>query len=117
MNQEDFLQFFLPDDILADFKVMDITTSKSGDNTVMRVQLDEKLRCPDNYSEGDLQSKGFLKPVCICDFPVRDKAVTLIIRRRVWVNKKGETKTNSYDLIHDGTRYTKGFADFLKERD
>lgn len=59
---------------------------------------------------------GFYEPSKVRDFPLRDKRVTLLIRRRRWVDE-GTWKSvgNSYELTADGTRHSVEFAAFLKE--
>ena len=50
------------------------------------------------------------------DFPLRDKRVTLIIRRRRWVDEQtGKSVGNKYSITTEGTRHTLEFAAFLKE--
>ena len=63
------------------------------------------------------ESKGFLNPVTIRDFPLRDKAVDLVVRRRRWINRQtNESFTAPYDEFKaEGVRYSKEFAAFLKE--
>ena len=64
----------------------------------------------------DLESKGFTDPVHLHDFPIRDHQVLLRVRRRKWRDKTtGETYTRDWDIKHEGTRYTKEFAAFLKK--
>lgn len=51
------------------------------------------------------------------DFPIRDKAVNLIVRRRRWLDlHTAKCFTLPYDDIKsENTRYSKEFAAFLKE--
>ena len=63
-----------------------------------------------------VESKGFLSPITIQDFPVRFKKVTLKVRRRKWYDSTTkEYLSNKYDLLAKGTHYSKEFAAFLKE--
>ena len=65
----------------------------------------------------NIESKGFLSPVTVRDFPIRDKAVDLIVRRRRWKDlRTGKCFTAPYDDVREeGTRYSKEFAAFLKD--
>ncbi len=81
----------------------------------MYIHLDEKMNYPENYAQNTLKSKGFSRPCNIYDFPVRDKAVILVIRRRVWTDEQGKILANNYEFCSEGTRYTKEFGAFLKE--
>ena len=59
---------------------------------------------------------GFYEASKVRDFPLRDKRVTLLIKRRRWVDEStGKSVGNSYDLTADGTRHSVEFAAFLKE--
>jgi transposase len=50
----------------------------------------------------------------IKDFPLRDKKVVLHVRRRRWVDDAGKSYSRCWDLVAEGTRYSKEFAFFLK---
>jgi hypothetical protein len=70
---------------------------------------------PEEYSGEDMESKGFHKACEIKDFPLRDKALYLQVRRRRWLNKEtGEAVSRNWNLVAEGTHYTQGFASFLK---
>lgn len=59
---------------------------------------------------------GFYEASRVRDFPLRDKKVTLLIRRRRWLDEAtGRSVGNRYDLTADGTRHSVEFAAFLKE--
>ena len=68
------------------------------------------------YKENpEIESKGFCEAVTIRDFPIRDKGVDLIVRRRKWYDKQNNRYfSDSYDLKAEETRYSKEFAAFLK---
>ncbi|GAE17169.1 ISAon1 family transposase N-terminal region protein [Bacteroides pyogenes] len=70
-------QLLLPSDILLKFKEVRI----EEDNSLIRIYLDEMLM--DSYKKNsDLESKVFREAVVIRDFPIRNKGVDLIVRRR-----------------------------------
>ena len=86
------------------------------DDKTMDVHLDELNQTPKEYSSEKLISKGFREPVVIQDFPIRERAVYLHVRQRKWlVESTGKVVTKDWDLAAKGSRYTKGFANFLKE--
>lgn len=103
-------QLLLPSDILLNFEVVHV----EEDSSLIRIHLDELLK--ESYKNNpDLESKGFRDAVVIRDFPIRDKGVDLIVRRRRWYEKSsGRYFSESYDLKAEGTRYSKEFAAFLK---
>ena len=80
----------------------------------LHMYLDER----DNRTEEmqDLRPNGFTEETVISDFPVRDKKLTLHIRRRRWLTPEGKSVIlNMYPLVAEGTRYSAEFAAFLKE--
>lgn len=102
----------LPSNILSRFALVKV---ESTDDTIS-IHLDEKI--PSDYqSNPTIESKGFLSPVTVRDFPIRDKAVNLIVRRRRWLDlHTSKCFTLPYDDIKsENTRYSKEFAAFLKE--
>ena len=63
----------------------------------------------------NIESKGFCDAVTVRDFPIRDKGVDLIVRRRKWYNRHDNRYfSDAYGLKAEGTRYSKEFAAFLK---
>lgn len=113
MNNQGLLalaQLILPSEILSNFEVVRVEEESS----LIRIYLDESVKA--GYKENpDIESKGFCEAVTIRDFPIRDKGVDLIVRRRRWYDKqKNRYFSDSYDLKAEGTRYSKEFAAFLK---
>ena len=77
----------------------------------MDEKMDKRLCEDSNY-----ESKGFLSPVSVTDFPIRDHKVILLIRRRRWTDKRnGCSFVLPVEVAAEGTRYSKEFAAFLKE--
>ena len=115
--ETELLQEFLPEFLLTHFEVVkffklsNIATKKME----FEIYLDERNDLPPGYSKDDYESKGFLPSTRIQDFPIRGKAVYLIIRRRRWRHKQtGREITNDYSFIAKGSRLTKEISDFLK---
>ena len=62
------------------------------------------------------ESKGFIPPVSVTDFPIRDHKVLLVLRRRKWIDiRTGKSFILSLKITAEGTRYPNEFAAFLKE--
>ena len=62
------------------------------------------------------ESKGFIAPVEVTDFPICDHKVVLLLRRRRWVDTRTvKSFILPLKVTSDGTRYSKEFAAFLKE--
>lgn len=113
MNNEGLLalaQLILPSEILLSFEVVRVEEEAS----LIRIHLDEAVKS--EYRENpNMESKGFCDAVTIRDFPIRDKGVDLIVRRRRWYDKKNNRYfSDTYHLKAEGTRYSKEFAAFLK---
>lgn len=108
---QNLVKLLLPTEI---FDYFEITNLVIEDNSVA-VFLDEQDIKPVAYSRQKLTSKGFHPESIIQDFPIRNKAVFLHVRRRRWlVESTGEVVSRDWDSVAEGTRYTKSFADFLK---
>ena len=105
------LSLLLPEGVLDYFKIVDIVTEEKN----IHVHLEELDIKPVEYQDEKLTSKGFRAPVTIQDFPLRNKAVYLHIRRRRWkVESNGDIISRDWNLVASGTRLTSEFASFLK---
>lgn len=104
-------QIVLPIEVLESF---DITQVDSTD-TEIHIHLDEKMY-DSLRSDVHFESKGFIPPVSITDFPIRDHRVILLLRRRKWLDiRTGKSFILPLEIAAAGTRYSKEFAAFLKE--
>ncbi len=75
----------------------------------------EKNELPIGYNKLNYESKGFYPAKTIQDFPIRGKAVYLVIKRRRWREKQNRTEIKSdYSFIADGSKSTLELSDFLK---
>lgn len=105
------IKALLPTEIFDYFEIVKVDL----DTKVIDVHLDELNLPPEEYSKDKLSSKGFHDPTVFQDFPIRDKAVYLHVRRRKWlVKSNGKVISRQWDLSAKGSRYTKDFATFLK---
>jgi len=108
----DLARYILPEEIFAFF----ILNRVEEEGNKLHFYLEEKNVLPEEYSGEDMESKGFHKESVIKDFPLREKALYLHVRRRRWLNKSsGEVVSRDWNLVSAGTHYTQGFASFLKE--
>ncbi len=109
---EELLKLSLPSEIFNFFEVSDLQDSEDR----IDLYLSELNITPEEYSESKLTSKGFLSPIIIQDFPIREKAFYLHLKRRRWkVESTDKIISRNWEAVAKGTRYTKGFAAFLKE--
>jgi len=110
-HYEELVKLLLPQEIFEYFEITNLIVSLD----TLRVYLDEQDNRPEAFTKHKLTSKGFHSEVVIQDFPLREKAVFLHIRRRRWLNEDiGKVVSRDWDSVAKGTRYTKSFADFLK---
>ena len=79
----------------------------------LHLYLDERAIKPKGRE--DLLPNGFFEESCVNDFPIREYRTILHIRRRRWKDADGKSFSRDWDLIAQGTRFSKEFAIFLKE--
>jgi len=110
-HYKELVKLLLPEEIFDYFEI----TNMDVQSRSVSVFLDEQDIKPVTFSGQKLTSKGFHSESIIQDFPIRDKAVFLHVRRRRWlVEPTNEVVSRDWDSVAEGTRYTKSFADFLK---
>ncbi len=112
--QESYLalvRFLLPEGMLNYFELSKIVEAIPG----LHIYLEEKNVPPTEYKDQKLESKGFLPEIYIQDFPIRNQRVTLCIKGRRWeIKDTGAIVNRDWNIVQQGTRMTKEFADFLK---
>lgn len=113
-NQLEVLaRLVLPSEILDYFRIVSVEES-SGE---IHIHLDELMNS-ELSNDIHFESKGFMTPVNVTDFPIRDHKVILVIRRRRWTDLrtgKSFSLPITLDVACQGTRYSKEFGAFLKE--
>lgn len=110
---EQLISYLLPKGILDYFTITKVNALSDSKLTVV---LEEKNIKPEELKDRDLESKGFQPIIKIRDFPIRERSVCLHIKRRRWRDKQtGESFSKDWQLTANGSKYTKEFADFLKE--
>jgi len=98
------------------FEYFDLVGIKEVGANQLELSLDEKPINPIVHSGKELVLYGFDEAVRIQDFPIRDRSVYFIVRRKKWRDKdNGKIYSTRWDLTANGTGYAKKFADFLKE--
>jgi hypothetical protein len=108
----DLAKYILPEEIFRYFSLCTVEEFPKE----LHFYFDELNILPEEYSSEELSSKGFHNECILKDFPLRDKALYLHVRRRRWLNKStGKAVSRDWRLVAEGTHYTQGFASFLKE--
>lgn len=103
----------LPSSILDYFRITGLEQTLNE----IHIHLDELMN-PNLSGDVNFVSKGFMEPVNVTDFPIRDHKVVLIIRRRRWTDVRTGKSFSipiNLDVVCKGTRYSKEFGAFLKE--
>jgi len=110
-HYQKLIKLLLPEAIFDYFSIIHLDIMEKE----FHVHLDEKAIKPEGYELVKLISKVFHPAAIVQDFPLRDKAMFLHIRRRRWFSESTDkTVERDWDTVVKGTRYTKGFAAFLK---
>jgi hypothetical protein len=118
MDYKSIISSFLPQGLLDHFEIIEqkdlgyIVTKPEG----FYIYLEEKNVLPEGYDNSSYESKGFYKEKTIQDFPVRGKALYLVVKRRRW-RLKSDPKViikSDYSFIAQGAKLTQEVADFLK---
>ena len=110
---------FLPQGLLTHFDI--VAFKELGDlqtkNDCFYIYLDEKNILPKDFKNAEFEYKGFYERTIIQDFPIRGKAVYLVIRRRRWRNKfdKSIEVKSDYSFIAEGSKLTVELSAFLKD--
>jgi len=116
VKNDSLISQILPSDLLRHFEITEVLNvkDKNGDLDI-EIHLDERNILPSGYKSEDYESKGFSSSKRVQDFPLRGKAVYLVIRRRRWRHKvlKQDIKSD-YSFISEGSKLTKELSDFLK---
>ncbi len=112
MEATAIIRHILPKELADYFELIEMNVE--GNQLI--IYLDEKNLPPQDHVGKKLESKGFYDPIRIQDFPIRDKPVILVIRKRKWRDPlTGATYSTHWKLMAKGTSFTKEFATFLKE--
>ena len=110
-HYQELIKLLLPEELFEYFAIVNIEVLGKE----VHVYLDEKAIKPEGYELVKLISKGFHPAAIVQDFPLRDKAMFLHIRRRRWFSEStGKVVERDWETVSKGTRYTKSFATFLK---
>jgi hypothetical protein len=107
----ELIRYVLPKEIIDSFELVNLQES----DATLHLYLEEYNDVPQEYKALSLSSNGFYEESQIKDFPLRDRKVVLHLRRRRWVDETGKSYSRRWDLVAEGSRYSKEFANFLKE--
>lgn len=116
--EKEILSYFLPKGLLDYFTITRIqeVPDKKGKDKDIHIDLEENNELRSVEHPNDYESKGFYEAKSIQDFPIRGKAVYLVIKRRRWRHKENKNVivSNDYRLFAEGVKLTQELSDFLK---
>ena len=112
---EKIAQVLVPQEILADFTVVDVQELKEEWLLILEEKAD---RIPVSLQGKDVVLDGFYDSIDLISGVMMDQVIYLRIKRRRW-KERGSTKHshNQYDHQFKGMKTTQRFAAFLKEVD
>ena len=106
-------KFVLPSEMTEYFDLVDVRSDEYGGEQRLHLYLDEKADTPEGRP--DVMPNGFYAESCVNHFPVNEYRTILHVRRRRWKDSDGKSVSKDWQLVANGTRYSKEFAAFLKE--
>lgn len=117
MMNDTIIAHFLPVGLLNYFSITEVLDriDEKTKQPFLKIYLEEKNIIPSGFDVTQYESKGFTE-ITLQDFPLRGKAVYLVIKRRRWRNKTNEKEIirNEFPFVADGSKLTKELSDFLK---
>lgn len=115
--EREALRYIFPEELIAHFDIVSVielgdVKSKAD---YYEVVFEEKAIKPEGINVDEYETKDFISKT-IQDFPIRGRAVFLVIKRRRWRHKEtGACISRDISFIAEGSKFTKELADFLKE--
>ncbi len=111
---EGIIELIAPGEIGKNFEVTSIIEKKDTITIIFKEKTD---LVPKELEGKEVVLDGFLNPVALQTFPLKDKMVYLSLKRRRWkeLGTTGKSYSNTYDLHRQGMKTTNEFGNFLKE--
>ena len=113
----EFLKEVFPETFLEYFEIVryEMLCDVNTKTEYFQLYIDEQIKFPPGVTSVEYESKGFDSSSRIQDFPLRGKAVYLVIRTRLWRHKESrKIVKNNYNFIAEGSKLTNELSDFLK---
>lgn len=101
----------LPEEMVEYFEVVKVEKTTE----TLDVTLEERDNGVSGFAEGRLRPNGFYEESTVRDYPVRGRKMAFHVKRRRWIDTEtGKSVSNRWDIVAEGTRFSKEFAGFLK---
>lgn len=113
---EELVSLVAPGELSKSFSLTKIREEK--EHITIEFEEESKL-VPNEIAGKDVVLNGFMNPLELQTFPLKDKAVYLLAKRRRWKIRGEQNKSyhNSYDLTESGVKASPAFGAFLKAID
>ena len=99
----------LPEEMIEYFEVVKVEKTKE----TLDVTLEERDKGVEGYAPEQLRPNGFYEESTVRDYPVRGRKMTFHVKRRRWVEAEtGKSVSKRWDIVAEGTRFSKEFAAF-----
>src|SRR5690554_8212909 len=105
-------KLMLPEEISKSFSLVKVEEEKVEQDKRLHLYLEELNMPPDHVDV--LKPNGFYPESLMGDFPIRARLVVLHLRRRRWLDARGQSGAQDWIFICKGTRYFYEFVAFLK---
>ncbi len=99
----------LPEEMIEYFEVVKVDKTTE----TLDVTLEERDNGVAGYDSGQLRPNGFYEESIVRDYPVRGRKMSFHVKRRRWIDTAtGKSVSRRWDLVAEGTRFSKEFAAF-----
>lgn len=94
----------LIEEMVEYFEVVKVEKSKE----TLDVTIEERDNGVERYESSQLRPNGFYEESVIRDYPVRGRKMSFHVKWRRWVEiETGKSVSRQWDLVADGTRFSK----------
>jgi hypothetical protein len=115
---KEMLDMFFPSELIEYFSIKEhlILGDVATKTEYLRILFEEKNELPEGYNADEYESKGFSRSKTIQDFPIRGRAVYIVLHKRRWRHKKTKKIIQrDFSFICQGAKFTSELSDFLKD--
>jgi len=111
---KELVKLIAPNEITNNFELKEIVENTS---TISLLFEEKQEKIPKELQGKEIVLDGFVNTIELQTFPLKEKTVFLVVRRRRWKEKgiSDPSYTNQYELHEKGMKTTKEFGAFLKE--
>lgn len=116
--EKNFIEAVFPSELLEYFEIVnyEVLCSVKEKLEYWLIDFQERNELPNGYSFDEYETKDFMEPKLIQDFPIRGKGVYLRIKKRRWRHKQSKAIIKrDYSFIAEGSKFTNELSAFLKD--